>query len=198
MTPKSPSNWPKIKSLSALKNHGGGCRCCNEPEIETTQMEKAKTNSAGFTLMELMVVVGIMGLMGLVAMPGAVSWLDSAKLRSAAANLRGDLELAKLRAIRENNLVALQVNDNGYTVWVDNGAGGVGAGDWICSGDETVLSNRVLAGARIDHTATTLDLERTRFNGWGMPANTGEVVFDGNGGRRAVVTIFATGRVVVE
>jgi len=83
-------------------------------------------NRLGFTLMELMVVIAILALVSAIGVPSLIGWRDDAKLRDAVSLLRGDLEMAKIRAVRENDFVAVLFNANGYTVFVDDGAGGGG------------------------------------------------------------------------
>ena len=64
-------------------------------------------NKMGFTLMELMVVLAIFAVVTSLAVPSLIGWRNDAKLRDGASLLRGDLERAKLRAIKENDFVAM-------------------------------------------------------------------------------------------
>ena len=52
----------------------------------------------GFTLLEAMIVIFIIAIVATVAAPNFIAWRSKARLRSAADNLKGDLELAKTKA----------------------------------------------------------------------------------------------------
>ena len=64
-------------------------------------------NDSGFTLFELMVVVGIMAILASVAIPGFLGWLPKYRMRSAADDVLSTLQQAKLRAVRENANVSV-------------------------------------------------------------------------------------------
>jgi hypothetical protein len=82
----------------------------------------------------------------------------------------GDIEMAKIRAIRENDFVAIQFQPTSYTVILDNGEGGGTAGDWARNGSEELIRQRELpSGVLIDIGAMTLVNKRVRFNGRGVP-----------------------------
>jgi prepilin-type N-terminal cleavage/methylation domain-containing protein len=63
-------------------------------------------NIKGLTIFEVLVVLGILAIVSAFVAPNFVSWRSDVKLRGAANNLKADLEMAKARAIRENNWVA--------------------------------------------------------------------------------------------
>jgi len=133
-------------------------------------MNRKNYNTDGFTTLELAVVIAIVAIMASVALPSFVAWQNSSRLRGAAINLVGDLEMAKIRAIRENSTVAVLFNTDSYRIFVDNGSGGGTAGDWIRNGDEALVQYRELpAGVVIDMTDLTLADDRVRFNGRGQP-----------------------------
>jgi prepilin-type N-terminal cleavage/methylation domain-containing protein len=92
--------------------------------------------ASGFTLIELMTVIFMLALLSAFAVPGIISWRSAAKLRAAAENLKGNLELAKLKAIQENGPVAVHFKENGYQIFVDTGAT---AG--ILDADERLMKN---------------------------------------------------------
>jgi prepilin-type N-terminal cleavage/methylation domain-containing protein len=133
-------------------------------------------NNSGFSLHELMVVIGIFAIILSIGAPSFLKWRSEAKIKEAVSALRGDLEMAKLRAVRENEFVVVQFNANSYIIFIDDGAGGVGPGNWILDVGETRLRNRPMpAGVNIDLTKTTFTDFQTRFNGRGRIANTGYV-----------------------
>ena len=125
---------------------------------------------AGFTAYEVAVTLAIVGIMATFVMPPYFRWLQGHRLRGAAINLMADIEMAKIRAIRENAFVAVRFAAGGYDMFVDNGAGGGVAGDWTPNGGENLFQSRQLpAGVRMVLGELTLPNHRVRFNGRGMP-----------------------------
>lgn len=148
-------------------------------------MQKLLThhNESGFSLIELMVVVALIAITAALALPNMFGQRADAKLQGAINNLKGDLNVAKSMAVRENANVVILFEADGYQVFVDNGAT-----DWVWeSGNERLLRNRRLpAGVSIDLAATDLDTDRTRFNERGLPHPDylgTIVVVDGSGGQ---------------
>ena len=56
-------------------------------------------NVNGFTLIEALTVVSLMACISTLAAPNLINWLNRAKLNGAVINLKGGLELAKLKAM---------------------------------------------------------------------------------------------------
>ncbi|UCD83191.1 MAG: GspH/FimT family pseudopilin [Desulfobacterales bacterium] len=130
----------------------------------------------GFTAFELAVSMAIMVVIAAIVMPPYLQWLRGHRLRGAVTNLMGDMEMAKIRAIRENSFVVVSFAQNGYTIFLDNGEPAGVAQDWNPAG-ETIIKRRTLpAGVQFDLTALqfnnaplTADDDVTRFNGRGLP-----------------------------
>jgi Tfp pilus assembly protein FimT len=117
---------------------------------------------SGFSAFEVAVSLAIMAVI--------VNWLRAYRLRGATNNLVADMEMARIRAIRENAFVVVQFDAANYSVFVDNGAGIGAAGDGVCTGDEVELRDRDLpAGVTIDMGTLNFVDNRTRFNGRGIP-----------------------------
>ena len=151
----------------------------------------------GFTLLELMIVIAIAGILAALAVPGWLAWRANAKINGATTNLRGDLEMAKMRAIKENASVATLFTTSGYTIFIDNGAGGGTPDDWTQNGGEILLRNRQLV-AGVTASNITFNTNRMRFNGRGRPVNLGRVVLTGSGGNQREVVVSIVGRIKLQ
>lgn len=157
---------------------------------------------SGFTLFEALTALAILAVLSAIAVPKILAWRNSARLIGACANLKGDLEMAKGRAIRENAFVAVKFFRDRYQVFVDNGAS---AGDYVCDPDEDLLQDRRLpAGVHIDLEQSTFaygdpvnkDWRKSRFNGRGFPITGTAVVVNSRGDRQDIV-VSALGRIRV-
>ncbi|MFC1881479.1 GspH/FimT family pseudopilin [Thermodesulfobacteriota bacterium] len=157
----------------------------------------------GFTIYELLTVIAIIAILASIAIPNMISWRNDAKLRSASNIIRGDLQLAKLRALRENAIVVMIFTASGYNIFIDNGAG-ANAGNWNLDADEVVVRNRQLPAGVTIALPTTFDSpnNRTRFNGRGLPdpltltgsGLTGSVTIKDSRGTQKQITINRLGR----
>ena len=139
--------------------------------------------SNGFTLIELMVAIAIFAIMISVALPSFMNQRRQTILRDAISMIRGDLEMARSQAIRENGPVAVLIREDGYGIFVDNGADGGTKENWVRDGGEKQLCTRNLSnGLKIDLNQVTFDGKRTQFNGRGYVGNAGIlVVVDADG-----------------
>ncbi len=78
--------------------------------------------NARFTTAEFVITIAIVGILTAIAIPNFMVWRSNSKLIGASHNLRGNLEMAKFRAIPENATVAVlltfittDVRSNDYT-----------------------------------------------------------------------------------
>ena len=137
-------------------------------------------SSKGFSLLETMVVIGLLAILTAIAVPSIISQRNTANLRDAVSMIRGDFKLAQSRAILENAFVPVIITANGYTIFIDNGTGGGGVGNWERDGTERLLCDRKLpAGIKIDLSASAtlftdpLHPTSTRFDGRGYSITPG-------------------------
>lgn len=75
--------------------------------------------SAGFTLLELVIVVSIAAIVMAIATPTALAWLQDRGVHHAAGQLGLDLQRAKLMAIKNNANCTITINSpqpNQYTI----------------------------------------------------------------------------------
>lgn len=75
---------------------------------------------SGFTLVELMIVIGMIIFIALITIPGIMNWLPNYRLRSAAQDLMSNFQKAKLEAVKRNINTAAAFSAAGYTVFVDD------------------------------------------------------------------------------
>lgn len=85
--------------------------------------------SGGFTLVELLVVVGIAAVLAAIALPNALGITESGKLQAATSMLAGKLNEARMSALKRNRSVWLQVDASAGRVQIRAAAGGGGSED---------------------------------------------------------------------
>lgn len=142
-----------------------------------------------------MVAIAILAIIAAVAIPNLISWKSGTNLRGSANNLRADLNMAKMMAVRENALVVANFFGNRYEIFVDNGAG-LNTGNWTWDGDERGLRNRSLRpGVSIDLASSTFLNNRTRFDERGLPDQLGMVVLVSSSGEQNQIGLNRMGRV---
>jgi Tfp pilus assembly protein FimT len=132
--------------------------------------------NSGFTAFELAVSMAIMVVIAALVLPPYLKWQRDQRLRGAVSNLMGDLEMAKIRAIRENSFVVIRFDAESYTIFLDNGQPGGVAQDWDSAGEFIVKTKELPAGVQFDTVGLTFDntpltalTNVTRFNGRGLP-----------------------------
>jgi type IV fimbrial biogenesis protein FimT len=119
---------------------------------DNRQEVEMKRNNAGFTIYELMIVVAIIAILSAIAVPNMIGWRERGKLRGAFENLRGDLQWAKIRAIRDHDLVAVVFEPGRYEIIDDAGFG------------VTVRARQLSAGVVIDLDASTIPQDPNNLN----------------------------------
>jgi prepilin-type N-terminal cleavage/methylation domain-containing protein len=153
-------------------------------------------NSKGFSMAELMVVVGILAVVAVIAAPNIIKWRSNAKLRGAVQNLRGELQAAKASAARESCWVVVEFFGDRYRVFVDNGAGAGGnKNNNVLDGSERIIRERQLpAGVSIEPSAFT----KTHFNPRGTTGAAGTLALVNKRGDRKKLIISGMGRIRIE
>lgn len=75
--------------------------------------------SAGFTLVELMIVMAILSIMLLIALPNFSIWMQNTQIRTAGEAILNGMQLARADAIRRNVNVELRMDvSSGWTARV--------------------------------------------------------------------------------
>lgn len=71
---------------------------------------RSKTGHRGFSLIEMLVVIGVLAITAIVTIPNVIAWRSGMQFRAAINELRNDLESAKTRAVKENATVTVAFN----------------------------------------------------------------------------------------
>ena len=120
--------------------------------------------NSGITAFELAMTIAIMSVIASITLPPYLKWWRVSQMQSAVSNLTADLEMARTRAIRENEFVAITFNNSSYLIFVDNNK------DWYPNNGEDILLDRVLPGpVSIDNSPPFID--KLRFNSRGIPSD---------------------------
>ena len=155
-------------------------------------------NNSGFTLIEMMVVIGLIAILSAILIPNLLGWRGDAKIRGAVLDLMGDLNSAKMTAVRENAGVVVDFENNRYEIFIDNGAG-ANTNNWNRDSDEVRLLNKSLPdGVSVNLPATSLTGDQTRFNNRGLPENTGSVVLTDFSGNSRQIQLSQLGRIELQ
>ncbi|MDH4302821.1 MAG: GspH/FimT family pseudopilin [Nitrospira sp.] len=64
----------------------------------------------GFTLVEMMIVVGIISLVSMLGVPNYISWNARHQLRQASAEIQNQLSFARVSAMSRNSVVSVSVS----------------------------------------------------------------------------------------
>jgi type IV fimbrial biogenesis protein FimT len=79
-------------------------------------------NNKGFTVIELLTVIGIIAVMASIAVPNFIRWRNNSQLSRATQNLYSNFQSAKSQAARSNTLCSITFDTvaGNYTVFVDD------------------------------------------------------------------------------
>ena len=167
--------------------------------------------NSGFTIIELLVVIAIIAIMVSIGVPSLINWRQKAQLGSAARDLYGNLQKAKIEATRSNKNCAVSfenvivggktydyvayIDDNPFDLQYSPGERVIAAKSWSeypgvsTSGSITFLPNA-------DSTIA--------FAPDGLPKDpigilqSGSVKLKNQGGKSRLISVSLTGNVKIE
>lgn len=139
-----------------------------------------------------MVTIAIVGIMSSIATINMIGWRAERALRGAINNLQNDIQLARMRAIREAEVVAVTFDpgSRSYRIWIDANS------NWIMDAGEQELRNVTLP-VGVSMQTVTFGSNRTRFNAKGMPSVIGTVTIRNNAGNDLSLAVNRVGRLQV-
>ena len=76
-------------------------------------------NNKGFSLMELMTVIGILAILCAIAIPGFIGWRSKAQLSRAARDVYSSFQKAKMASVRRNENCGIKFRAHDYVIYMD-------------------------------------------------------------------------------
>jgi type II secretion system protein H len=149
---------------------------------------------AGFSLIELMVVIAIFAILLSIAIPNFIGKMPARRLESAAGDVNAALQRARMVAIKENTCVVIEFSSSSdnYRIYADNGGD---TPDNACNKtqdvDELTIKSRDLP-AGVDLISATPQ-STIRFDGRGFPDNSATISLKNASGPTWTVTLNVTG-----
>jgi len=147
-------------------------------------------NRRGFSLIELIIVIGIIGIMSTVAAYSWNSYMNNTNLKTAAREVMSDIASCKQRSVSEGIQYCMQFTDGSpnYTINASS-----------CDAPtQTQAKNITSFGSGLTISNTNFNLDRVIFLSRGtLSSNLGTIVLTNNRNSTATITINITGRVYV-
>lgn len=127
--------------------------------------------NSGFTLYELLAVIGIVAVLSMIAIPNIISWLPKYRLGSAARTLLSAMQYARLTAVKENVDIFVRFDppNDIYMLFPDYN------GDEIQDGDEPTLRRGNMPGG-VSLKETNFKDDSFKFDSRGLASVTGGTI----------------------
>jgi type IV fimbrial biogenesis protein FimT len=145
--------------------------------------------TGGFSIFELLIVLAVIAVVSAIVTPNIISWRSNAKLRGAAGNLKGDLEMSKAKAVRERTPVTITFTATNYQVTYTDKDGNA----------RTLRDRQLPAGVRVDLDGTGFGAmgDKTQFNGRGIPIAGSALLVNTKGDQKSII-VSTLGRIRIE
>ena len=157
--------------------------------LETSRRHSTvRARHAGFSLVELLVLVGILGILTTISVPFFIRYYQAAAVKAAAEEVATFLNQGRQIAIKENQSVCASIDNNAMHYHMTNCGGTV----WLGPGTDAAGNIRIPAGFTLTTTAEPI----FSYLGAAAPAATFTVRHTPSG-RQITVTVTASGRVTI-
>ena len=155
---------------------------------------------SGFSLGELITVMGILTVLAAVAIPALVDWRNKSQLGRAARDVYSVIQKTKSEAVKRNRICKITFSANDFVVYVD------GNSDWIYDAGEEIIgpvSWDEYPGISLGGLPFTLPVGSVAFFPDGLPRNnagdlgSGVVALQGSDGKTAQISLLVSGSVQI-
>lgn len=157
--------------------------------------EMRMPDNKGVTLIEIMVVIAIIGIVAAIAVPNMIDWRSDRQLRGAINNLASNIQLARLKAIREAEVVSVvfDTTNNRYTLLLDPNQNGT-----LDAGEQSVRT--VTLPGVVTYRSVSFSPPYFSFNSKGLPTTAGNstVTLQYSAADTMALTMNRVGRIVIQ
>lgn len=167
-------------------------------------------NQSGYSLIELLTVIGIVAILAAFAIPDLIGWRSKAQLGRAARDVYSSFQKAKLEAIRRTAFCTVTFDASTYKVFIDSNQNlALDAGEQILlsakwSRYPGVSLDASQAGCEGDGLSFTNPSNSIAFASDGLPRNnagglgSGKVCLKNQAGRQKVITVGTAGNIRID
>ena len=155
-----------------------------------------RLDESGFSLIELVVVIAMVAIISAIAIPNMIGWRGERQLRGAVNNLLGNLQLARMQAIREAETVSILFaagNPATYSIFVDPNKNG--SQD---AGERTLRDVTLPRGVAIQAASFSGGVAWMNYNTKGMPDKFGSATLQNTAGTQLKLAMNRIGRLRFE
>ncbi len=151
---------------------------------------KKMDNRGGFSLIELIIVIGVIGIMSTVAAYSWNGYLNNSNLKTAAREVMSDIASCKQRSVSEGIQYCMQFTDGSPNYSINASSCGAPT--------QTQAKNITSFGSGLTISNTNFNSDRVSFLPRGtLSSNLGTIVLTNNRNSTATITINITGRAYV-